>query len=182
MSATSFVVIVYAVWFVLSLATQRYAPLLRRQAYRFDLFRILPVWQLFRSPPLDTGLEWRDQFNDQKLSRWKPVSMAARSKWFTPLWNPNLTLAVHLYTFAVQVAGDVRFGSGPSAQAIEDHFAWRALWHYFAHLPQHPGTVGRQFRVMVSHNAGGGSPEVVYTSDIQPLPCGNPGERAQQPS
>lgn len=169
MLATWFVLLVYAVWFGLSLLTQRYGLRLRRWIRRFDFFRVLPTWQLFRSLPLHTALVWRDQFHDQTIGAWQTVSMVPQATWMAPLWNPQSFRPHLLYTFAIDVAGAAQAVPG-GIQTIETGFAYRALWHYIVHLPRAPETAARQFKVMVSYDDDVATPSrAVYISAFHPL-------------
>jgi hypothetical protein len=168
--ATWFVLIVYAVWFGVSLLTQRYALRLRGWICRFDIFRVLPTWQLFRSPPLHTALAWRDQFHDHTIGTWQEVSMMPQATWLAPLWNPQAFCPHLLYTFALEVAGAAQAASR-GTHTVETGFAYRALWHYIMHLPRAPETTARQFAVLVPDDDDSATPSrAVYISAFHPLP------------
>jgi hypothetical protein len=173
--ATWFVLVAYAVWFGLSLLTQSYMPRFKRQVRRVDLFRVFFSWTLFMSSPQHTALAWRDQLRDHTFCAWQAVSLVPQSTWLAPLWHPQLCHPHLLHILVVSMVNVVQATPRPGIRAIETGFAYRALWHYIAHLPRTPETAARQFKIMVSDDVAQ-SPRVVYISALHPLPSTDPGE------
>jgi hypothetical protein len=162
------VFLAYATWFGASVLTQRWTPRFVRLVQRFDILRLSPTWQLFRSPPLHAALVWRDQLDDRTCTDWQTVSMVRPSTWLAPLWNPQMYRPQLLYALVIVVAASGQVA--PSRrQELEASFAHRALWHYISRLPRSPQSVARQFQVLVSDDQVAAPVRSVYRSALHPL-------------
>lgn len=91
-TADGIVIALLVLWLVLSLAAQfeSWPPAL--QLRRFDLFGLLPNWNLFAPRPSvsDYHVLWRPlSSTGEPLGRWIELRTAPRNPWFGGLWNPR---------------------------------------------------------------------------------------------
>ena len=82
-------IVVFSVWFLLTIAFQRNNPL-SRLTTRFDRFTLIPKWSFFTPDPAASNYHfvYRSLDDETSVSPWLELNLSPRGMLF-PLWNPR---------------------------------------------------------------------------------------------
>ena len=82
-------IVVFSVWFLLTIAFQRNNPL-SRLTTRFDRFTLIPKWSFFTPDPAASNYHfvYRSLDDETSVSPWLELNLSPRGILF-PLWNPR---------------------------------------------------------------------------------------------
>jgi hypothetical protein len=83
------VLVIFAVWFLLSAITQ--LPYFMRRGRRWRLLGLLPTWYFFNSPlsARDVYLLYRRQTVEGDFLGWQELPLGGSRGWFNALWSPE---------------------------------------------------------------------------------------------
>lgn len=81
------VIIILSIWFTITVIYQFQTKKMRKWFYRWDIFRLIPIYRFFAYKPRLFILSYRISINGKK-DEWVIIDTNRIENWFIFLWNP----------------------------------------------------------------------------------------------
>lgn len=165
---TTFVILLLALWLLLSALTQLKLRVFQRLKAR-DIFSLLPNWSFFAPRPgtFDYHILFRDSDSSGEFGKWEEVPLADQRTLWGAVWNPQkrnkkaLSDAVHAIT--------LRSKDGPGTR-IQLSIPYLAALNYISSIPRSNGSTHTQFMILRSEGfLWNRDPELVFLSYVHRL-------------
>jgi len=165
------VIILLALWFMVSLGYQLCLRRLMPVMARWDLFRVVPSWHLYTEIPKAHRLYYRDRDAAGQVGEWSEVPLARGHRSGRALFNPELFASDATYSLMEFLTESVQRTEPLPPEKLVNTIGWRGMWLCAAQQARTAGANQRQFEVRQQGLNPGSLEERVYASDFQPLPA-----------
>ncbi|HSY48346.1 MAG TPA: hypothetical protein VLC46_06015 [Thermoanaerobaculia bacterium] len=167
---TTAVIVVFAVWLLLTCLTQKEGPV-NSAVRRWDPLSLLPRWTFFAPNPgtTDHHLLYRDRIDEHTLTHWREIPLSESRSLLGAFWNPGkrnkkaLTDAANtllLFTRTISLPG------------LKTTLPYIALMNYVSAIPRSHMSEATQFLVLDSFGyITETEPRLVVRSEFHALPA-----------
>lgn len=158
-----------AVWFGVTVAYQIFLRRLVPVMVRWDVFRVVPSWNLYSGIPKARRLYFRDRDVAGRIGEWREIPLHRSRRAARAVFNPDLFAAdavLSLLEFLCETVKQVP----PAPERLVNSVGWRGVWLCAAAQPRAVEVVARQFEVREQALSVGAEEERMYGSEFLPLP------------
>lgn len=148
-------VVVYGLWFLLTLVRAAgYTALVRFRVPR-PLWALLPNWSLFAPHPgmTDYYLFYRDQSGSEEPGPWILAHGPEPRKWYHGLWNPNKIQAKAVFDLMQQLEQATASMPAGGEEQVMKSAPYQHLLFFVRHLPRTEPKDHTQFSIVVQQPA-----------------------------
>ena len=135
------IISILAIWFAVTFFYQFFTNNMGIYAARFDIFRLIPAFQLFSGDLRDFSLFYLDKLLDGKLSEWREIPLFIQRKWYNLFWNAE---SVEIEAIGSIVEDLARLSE--KKQNISDRFIYRSISQFVLNQPGKE-VFARQFKI-----------------------------------
>lgn len=155
------ILVILGVWFLLTLIYQCFTATLMRYTWRWDIFRLLPSYQLFSKVPRNFQLSYRHRLVDGTVTTWHDIPLYSPHAWSQALWHPDF-LSPHILSSLVEnmVSYVESRPDRTDQQKIQRLLDYRGIIHCLQHLqhlqhlqqiPTASVATAYQFKIVEAH-------------------------------
>ena len=172
MTKTEIVIIgILAVWFMACICYAVFNKQMAKYTNRWDIFRLISAYQLFRGEQRQYRLFYRDQLSENDEAGWNEICLVPGYKWYHPVWFPE-ALAVQVIASAVDdLVTLVKAGENtPVMEHISERFIYQTILRFIRRFPAKSNSTARQFKIEESSGfIDGQKPLYVFVSPLHPI-------------